>query len=211
MTDVSATQPPDTATGAATATLHQVDAGTPGARLSQTLTIPFRLPGLNDIIGEMSGHLTIRGRRVYPYTQTKKRFTTTLVRLIRDQGLVPMDGRLLVSCTWYERGRLRDPDNIASGGLKLILDALKTAGIIANDGWRNVAGFVHKFAIGRAGATITLVAMPDEQRVPAPQLEAAARAAEAELAAGYSPRMGDGITPSCPRPTDGISMQDGER
>ena len=30
-------------------------------------------------------------------------------------------------------------------------------------------------------------------------------------AAGYSPRMGDGITPSCPRPTDGISMQDGER
>ena len=38
-----------------------------------------------------------------------------------------------------------------------------------------------------------------------------ARECEAELMTKNTPRMGDGITPSCPRPTDGISMQDGER
>ena len=202
----TATRPPRAATRIPPASCIAGDAGNPGARLSQTLHIPFRLPGLNDIIGEMSGHLTMRGRRVYRYTQTKRNMTRTLVGLIRAQGLRPVTGPVWVLCTWSEAGKRRDPDNIAAGGTKLILDALKTAGIIANDGWRHIVGFEHHFALGRPGVTVRLFdANAIFAQRNADELRRKARALEAVLMAANEPRMGDGITEGTYRPTDGVN------
>jgi len=202
----TATRPPNTAMAHLPASCIAGDAGNPGVPTSQTLHIPYRLPGLNDIIGEMSGHLTMRGRRVYRYTQTKKRHTHSLVALIHAQGLRPVTGPVWVFCTWTEAGKLRDPDNIASGGCKLILDALKAAGIIANDGWRNIAGFEHRFEIGRPGVIVRLVdATAVRDMTAASDMARRAREREAELMAANTPRMGDGITPGKYKPTDGVN------
>lgn len=200
----TATRPPRTATAKLPASRHvAAGVGEPGARLSQTLVVPFRLPGLNDIIGQMSGHLTMRGRRVYRYTQTKRNMTRTLVGLIRTQRLDPVAGRVWVMCEWSEAGKRRDPDNIAAGGCKLILDALKAAGIIANDGWRNIAGFEHQFVIGKPGVTVQLVESAEHET--ADDIRARAREAERVLAEAYTPPTGDGITPGKYKPTDGVN------
>jgi len=202
----TATRPPNTAMAHLPASCIAGGAGNPGVPTSQTLHIPYRLPGLNDIIGEMSGHLTMRGRRVYRYTQTKKRHTHSLVALIHAQGLRPVTGPVWVFCTWTEAGKLRDPDNIASGGCKLILDALKAAGIIANDGWRHIVGFEHRFALGRPGVTVRLFdANAIFAQRNADELRRKARALEAVLMAANEPRMGDGITEGTYRPTDGVN------
>ena len=202
----TATRPPNTAMAHLPASCIAGGAGNPGVPTSQTLHIPYRLPGLNDIIGEMSGHLTMRGRRVYRYTQTKKRHTHSLVALIHAQGLRPVTGPVWVFCTWTEAGKRRDPDNIASGGCKLILDALKAAGIIANDGWRHIVGFEHRFALGRPGVTVRLFdANAIFAQRNADELRRKARALEAVLMAANEPRMGDGITEGTYRPTDGVN------
>lgn len=202
----TATRPPNTAMAHLPASCIAGGTDPAGAPSFQTLRVPFRLPGLNDIIGQMSGHLTMRGRRVYRYTQTKKRHTHSLVALIHAQGLRPVTGPVWVFCTWTEAGKLRDPDNIASGGCKLILDALKAAGIIANDGWRNIAGFEHRFEIGRPGVIVRLVdATAVRDMTAAADMARCARELEAMLMAANEPRMGDGITEGTYRPTDGVN------
>ena len=202
----TATRPPNTAMAHLPASCIAGGTDPAGAPSFQTLRVPFRLPGLNDIISQMSGHLTMRGRRVYRYTQTKKRHTHSLVALIHAQGLRPVTGPVWVFCTWTEAGKLRDPDNIASGGCKLILDALKAAGIIANDGWRNIAGFEHRFEIGRPGVIVRLVdATAVRDMTAASDMARRAREREAELMAANTPRMGDGITPGKYKPTDGVN------
>ena len=202
----TATRPPNTAMAHLPASCIAGGAGNPGAPSFQTLRVPFRLPGLNDIISQMSGHLTMRGRRVYRYTQTKRNMTRTLVGLIRAQGIRPVTGPVWVECEWTEAGKRRDPDNIAAGGTKLILDALKAAGIIANDGWRHIVGFEHRFALGRPGVTVRLFdANAIFAQRNADELRRKARALEAVLMAANEPRMGDGITEGTYRPTDGVN------
>lgn len=203
----TATHPPNTATVPPATCYRKGEAGLhAGPPASQTLRVPFRLPGLNDIIGEMSGHLTMRGRRVYRYTQTKKRMTHALVALIHAQGLQPVTGPVWVACEWTEAGKRRDPDNIAAGGMKLILDALKAAGIIANDGWRHITGFEHRFGLGKPGVTVRLFdAKALFAQRDADDMRRQARDAEAALMAENTPRMGDGVTPGTYRPTDGVN------
>lgn len=49
--------------------------------------------------------------------------------------------------TWYERDRRRDKDNISSFGRKVIQDGLVKAGVLANDGWAQIAGFSDEFHV----------------------------------------------------------------
>ena len=49
--------------------------------------------------------------------------------------------------TWGEPNKKRDPDNIAAGGRKFILDALVHSGILPNDGWANVTGWCDVFTL----------------------------------------------------------------
>ena len=42
-----------------------------------------------------------------------------------------------------------DPDNIAAGGRKVILDGLVEGGILPDDGWGDVEGFSDTFAVDK--------------------------------------------------------------
>ena len=50
--------------------------------------------------------------------------------------------------TWYRANRRSDPDNIAFAK-KFILDAFVEVGIIKNDGWKWVGGFIDEFRVDK--------------------------------------------------------------
>ena len=105
----------------------------------QTLWIPFRLPGLNEIIAEARKHKMASAKQ--------KEYYTSMVKLLATK-MKPIKGRAHYRFTWYEKSRRRNPDNIAGGGEKYILDGLQDAGIIENDGWGQVASLHHDFQLG---------------------------------------------------------------
>lgn len=45
---------------------------------------------------------------------------------------------------YFEPDRRRDPDNVFSGGAKIVFDALVGAGVLEDDGWRCVWGISSK-------------------------------------------------------------------
>lgn len=50
--------------------------------------------------------------------------------------------------TWYRKNKRTDPDNIVFAK-KFILDAMQLVGIIENDGWNQVAGFIDDFKVDK--------------------------------------------------------------
>ncbi len=48
---------------------------------------------------------------------------------------------------WYEPSRRRDLDNISAFGRKVIQDGLVQAGVLENDGWKQICGFVDEFFV----------------------------------------------------------------
>lgn len=50
---------------------------------------------------------------------------------------------------WYEPNKRRDKDNISSFGRKVIQDALVSAGVLKDDGWKHVVGFSDRFEVDK--------------------------------------------------------------
>jgi len=102
------------------------------------MVIPGTLPGLNEIINQSKSH--------WNEYRTMKWDYTMLVKMCA-RGLNPVEQADFI-ITWYCPDRRRDKDNIMSG-TKFVLDGLKEAGIIQNDGWRHVRDITHKFEIDK--------------------------------------------------------------
>lgn len=118
----------------------------------QSFFIPGALPGLNEIVG--AAH--VRRGKWSKYGDMKAAHQEYIVTLIRKAKLRPME-LVTIEFTWHEASKRRDKDNIAAGK-KFICDALKEAGVLANDGWKNIDGFSDQFIIDRTqpGVTVTL-------------------------------------------------------
>lgn len=108
--------------------------------------IPHRFPGENEI-------LKARKSKFFQYTAMKARFTGIVEmhtmsainrRNVRfDSVIVPFPA-VTLRLTYCEERTNRDPDNIAAAK-KFILDGLVKAGIIQNDGWKQVLGWQERF------------------------------------------------------------------
>ena len=111
------------------------------------LWIPGPLPNVNDIAG----------KNRWKYAKTKKEWTERIKLLARAAKLPPLKRAYFVF-EWHELHRLRNPDNIAGGGKKLILDGLVKAGVLPNDGWGEIAGWSDSFVVDKArpGVLITI-------------------------------------------------------
>ncbi len=97
--------------------------------------IPGPLPGLNQIILAAK-----KGKQAYqPYSIMKSEWGMRCQSAI-SKAKVPILISAYLEFVWMEKGRRRDPDNIAVGK-KFILDALVEYGAIENDGWKYVKGF----------------------------------------------------------------------
>ena len=103
------------------------------------IVIPFRLPGMNEIID---------ANRESRYAGATQKATYTLLARNAGQNAEPVIGRVDVVCTWYCKDRRRDPDNV-SAGIKFVLDGLIQAGVLQNDGWKQIRSIRHEFSVDK--------------------------------------------------------------
>jgi len=82
------------------------------------------------------------------YHKLKLQYTGLVACLARRQLRPVRSGRAHLSFVWYCRDRRKDPDNICSAK-KFIIDGLVEAGILANDGWSQIATFSDCFEVDK--------------------------------------------------------------
>ncbi len=108
----------------------------------QAFYIPVRLPGMNDIIDARmkAADAGKNGRRWNPWSEMKRENTKIIDDALRNSGVRHINSEMHFSFLFLEPNKRRDPDNIVSGGMKIIFDAICGTGLMSNDGWRNVGG-----------------------------------------------------------------------
>ena len=114
--------------------------------VTHKITIPGELPDLNTIIEVAKQH--------YGNYSRMKRVNTETVTWVAKK--LPVMTRIRLTCRWYCKDRKKDKDNI-SVGIKFILDGLVEAGIIANDGWKQVDSFGHEFYVDKQKPRVEVI------------------------------------------------------
>lgn len=112
--------------------------------MTYKIVIPGELPDLNTIIAESK-----RGRGKWqPYNEIKQEHTN-IVAWIAKSEIKKQLKKIDLTITWICKNRRKDKDNISGGGIKFILDGLVAAGVIENDGWKQIGDISHKFKVDK--------------------------------------------------------------
>ena len=117
--------------------------------MEQTIWIDGPLPGLNDVIAMAKRHWA-------QYAKEKAYWTDLVALTCKSERIRPVK-RVFIEFVWIEKGKRRDPDNIAMAK-KFILDGMVQAGVLQNDGWGQIAGWSDEFKVdkSRPGVEVTL-------------------------------------------------------
>lgn len=107
----------------------------------QKLIVRGVLPGLNEMTNAN------RSNR-YQGSEQKKDATNRVYRSCKASKLKPIDGLNDYTFIWYCKDKRRDKDNIMAGQ-KFIFDGLQSAGIIENDGRKQIGDINHRFLIDK--------------------------------------------------------------
>lgn len=112
--------------------------------------IPGELTDLNAYIGKERASK-------FAAADAKRRDTETCAGHARGCRMLDSIGRppYAVTCFWFRSTRKKDPDNIAFA-IKFVLDGLILAGVLENDGWKQIHSIRHVFR-HRRGADGVLV------------------------------------------------------
>ncbi|MFG6325582.1 MAG: RusA family crossover junction endodeoxyribonuclease [Lachnospiraceae bacterium] len=70
---------------------------------------------------------------------------------------IKIEKPVFMEYTWIEPNKRRDKDNISSFGRKVIQDALVSAGVLKDDGWRYVVGFSDRFEVDKKNPRIEVL------------------------------------------------------
>jgi hypothetical protein len=121
--------------------------------MSDTLRfyIPGELTALNEYIGI---ERTPRYGRAMA-ADTKKR-ETERVRLQALELPAVKKYPVRIAMTWYCPDQKHDPDNIAFAK-KFVLDGLVRAGVLKQDGWKQIKGFTDDFEIDATNPGVEVV------------------------------------------------------
>lgn len=123
--------------------------------------MPGKFPGLNELLA------AAKMRRGRVYAAIKRRWTHQVAEAARAQR-IPQYERARFAFLWREGSRRRDPDNVAAGGRKLILDGLVEAGVLPNDGWGNVVGWTDAWEVCRTPGVLVTIETADDPGPPPP-------------------------------------------
>ncbi len=111
--------------------------------MTASFTIAGRLCGLNDLIAaersnKYKGAAMKRDAQNWVMLEARKQLHG--VRFARPVRL---------SYLFVEPNRRRDHDNVSGFAHKVVQDALVACGVLADDGWDEVVGYVDTFAVDR--------------------------------------------------------------
>lgn len=113
------------------------------------LTVPGELTGLNQ-------YLTALNKSRWNGARIKKEDTETVAWLVKVQKLQPVQKYpVRIKYVWYLKNQKMDLDNIAFAK-KFINDGLVLAGVLVNDGQKQIAGFEDDFFIDKINPRIEI-------------------------------------------------------
>ena len=113
----------------------------PGQLADFKLTIPGKLPGLNEY--------TEANRRNAHQGAKMKRDSQDLVmwQILAQLRRRKINSPVFLLFNFIEADRRRDHDNVSAFARKVIQDALVETGVLKDDGWGNVTGYLDKFEV----------------------------------------------------------------
>lgn len=117
--------------------------------MTQRLFIRERMPNLNNMLDAKSVVFGNRGKfgRGDAYNAMKIKWAKKIELLVLEQGIKPVS-QAHFRFTWIEPARQSDPDNIVAAR-KFVLDGLVKAGILSNDGWKQVLSFSDRWIVNK--------------------------------------------------------------
>lgn len=113
----------------------------PGTKSPHRLTIPGRLPGLNEYTSACRSNWASGAKMKQDSQEIVEWAIYSKMRRVRFTKPVFM------LFTFYERDKRRDRDNVASYARKVIQDALVKCGTLEDDGWDYITGYMDSFEV----------------------------------------------------------------
>ncbi|MFD2658592.1 RusA family crossover junction endodeoxyribonuclease [Gracilibacillus thailandensis] len=117
-------------------------------------TIPGTLPSMNEIIEMSKKHHMQYSIMKKQYTQLVKLHAMKLPKIERADFVI----------TWYCQDKRKDKDNITSGQ-KFIFDGLVEAGVLQNDGWKEIGNVAHVFEVDKENPRVQVKIIERERVV----------------------------------------------
>lgn len=94
------------------------------------------------------------------YNEIKQDWSKKVCYLVKKQGFLAVE-----SCYFnylvVEHDKTRDPSNVFASAIKFIEDSLQLAGVIENDGWKQVLGIRSYIHLDRESPGAVLLVMSD--------------------------------------------------
>lgn len=128
-----------------------------GDKSEYILTIPGRLPGLNEYTNAC---------RTNPQSgaRMKQKAQDAVMWCIRAQlRKCKFQRPVFILFTFYEQDRRRDRDNVSSFARKVIQDALVKCGTLHDDGWDYVTGYLDRFRVDKKSPRIVVEFIEQEE------------------------------------------------
>ena len=119
-----------------------------GTKAPQVLTIPGRLPGLNEYTTACRTNPQ-KGNRMKKDAQE-----AIMWQILAQLRRVKFARPVFLLFTFYEQDRRRDRDNVSSFARKVIQDALVQCGTLQDDGWEHVTGYLDRFEVDKENPRI---------------------------------------------------------
>ena len=116
------------------------------------ITIPGELCDLNTYINAERTHRQA-GAKI------KKRETQMVEWVVRSLKKPHIDYPVMIHNTWHTKDKKKDPDNVAFAK-KFILDGMVKAGLLKNDGRKQIIGFSDSFKVDKNNPRVDITITP---------------------------------------------------
>ena len=121
-----------------------------GKKSPHVLTIPGRLPGLNEYTDACRTN-SHKGNKMKSDAQE-----AVMWQVLSQMRRCRFQRPVFLLFTFYEQDRRRDRDNVSSFARKVIQDALVKCGTLEDDGWDNVTGYLDLFEVDKENPRIVV-------------------------------------------------------
>ena len=95
-------------------------------------------------LADLNNYIDAERKNRFIAAKIKKKMTE--ICLYNVLGAKKIDKKVHITFTWYCKNQKKDPDNI-SFAKKFILDGMVEAGVLKNDGWKQIKGFEDRFEV----------------------------------------------------------------